>query len=112
MNSSQITGLVVSVVIFAVFLILGFLLRSGRGASLIAGYNTAPPEQQKKINVKSLTRLVGNLLIGISGLVLVVGVAATFGAAWLAIAGVVAAIIAMVWAIVYANTNKKFKNAG
>lgn len=44
------------------FLIVSIVLLSGRGAWLIAGYNTLSKDEKKKINEKRLCRELGVLL--------------------------------------------------
>lgn len=44
---------------FAVLAILAIVLLSGRGAWLIAGYNTAPKEKKERYDEKKLCRITG-----------------------------------------------------
>ena len=43
------------------FLILGICLFLGKGAWLIAGYNTMPPEEKRRYDKKKLCRAAGSL---------------------------------------------------
>ena len=56
---------VVTIIIAAVLAILGIIVLIGKGDTLIAGYNTASPEEKSKVNIKRLRLLVGSLLIGV-----------------------------------------------
>lgn len=61
-------------VLFAVFALITVLLLSGRGANLIAGYNTASPEEKKKYNAKRLCRVMGTGMAVITVFILVMAV--------------------------------------
>ena len=95
--------------IFAVFfLVLGVIFFLGRGARLIAGYNTMPKEERARYDEKALCRFMGKLMFYCAVCMLLMGADKIrphqgFGAAgmiWLAI-GAVAAVI-------YANTGNRF----
>lgn len=55
-------------IITIIFFIITLVLLSGKGANLIAGFNSLPPEKKKKYNKKKLSRRVGlmTLLIDIA----------------------------------------------
>lgn len=52
--------LVVDLVVIGVLVLLGFLFRSGKGAFLIAGYNTMSPAEKAKYDEKKLCKVMGN----------------------------------------------------
>lgn len=54
--------LVVYLVVVGVFVLLGFLFRAGKGAFLIAGYNTMSQSEKAKYDEKKLCRLMGNFM--------------------------------------------------
>lgn len=72
-KKSQIGGfdMLILWIITLIFFIIALVLLSGKGANLIAGFNSLPPEKKKKYNKKKLSRSVGlmTLLIDI-GLIL------------------------------------------
>ena len=90
-------------------LILALVLLSGRGAMMIAGYNTMPKGKRAKYDEKALGRLVGWLLIAIVPCLLLVNVGVHFGLNWLIGGGVAASIALPIGAAVYANTGGRFK---
>lgn len=69
-------GEIIIVVIALLFLVLGVVLFLGKGAWLIAGYNTASKEQQEQYDKKKLCRAAGCVCL-ISGILL--GVMAYLG---------------------------------
>lgn len=46
-------------VVFAVFLIITIVLLTGKGANLVAGYNTASEAEKAKYDDKKISRVVG-----------------------------------------------------
>lgn len=60
-------------VICAVMVLFSLLLLSGRGSFLIAGYNTASPEEKARYDEKKLCRIVGSCLLVIALLLFVMG---------------------------------------
>lgn len=59
--------------VFSVFLLLSVVLLSGHGSGLIAGFNTASKEEQKKYDKKKLCRAVGTGMAVIALLCLIIG---------------------------------------
>lgn len=59
-------------VVAALFAVLSVLLISGRGSSLIAGYNTASKEEKEKYDEKKLCKVVGYGMAVITILLLVI----------------------------------------
>ena len=53
----------ISIVVLLVLAIFGLVFRAGKGAFLIAGYNTAPKEEKERIDEKKLCKAVGNLFL-------------------------------------------------
>lgn len=52
-----------TIICFMVLMVgLGFLILSGKGDVLIAGYNTASKEEREKVNIKRVRLLVAVLL--------------------------------------------------
>lgn len=54
--------LIISGITAVLFAVLGIVFFCGKGSSLIAGYNTASPEEKEQIDEKSLCRAVGSLM--------------------------------------------------
>ncbi len=52
--------------LLALFLILSLVLLSGRGAWLIAGYNTMSPEEKARYDEKALCRSTGWMLLAMT----------------------------------------------
>lgn len=54
--------------LFGLFVVLGIIFLSGHGASLIAGYNTATPEQRGRYDFRKLSRLMSIFSFGMAGM--------------------------------------------
>ena len=103
-NDFIITG-----VVCALLLVIALVLFSGRGAMLIAGYNTMSKEKRAKWDEKALARFVGWLLIAVIPCILLTEVGAHYGLNWLVGGGVVACVALLVGGAVYVNTGNRFK---
>ena len=53
---------IVEITVTALFLALGFLFCAGKGAFLIAGYNTMPKEAKEQIDEKKLCKYMSLLM--------------------------------------------------
>jgi len=63
--------MVVSWFVFVLFALLTIILLSGRGAFLIAGYNTSSTEEKAKYDEKKLCRVTGIGLLVITIMIFV-----------------------------------------
>ena len=57
--------MIVLIIVSIVFIALGVLILSGKGDSLIAGYNTASKEEKKRVNIKRLRLVIAVILFAI-----------------------------------------------
>lgn len=51
----------------ALFLVLGLIFSQGKGAFLIAGYNTASKAEKAKYDEKALCRFMGKIMFALAG---------------------------------------------
>lgn len=58
--------MIVVYVLAAAFIVMAVLLLLGKGDMLIAGYNTASPEERSQYNIRRLRLLIAVLLIVVS----------------------------------------------
>lgn len=102
------TGIVFGGIILLFFVLSAFFW-SGKGAGLIAGYNTASPEEKNRMDGKALCRFMAKLMF-------------FMGAVWCVVtAGLLLEIMALFWVgltlffaviiggVVYANTGNRFQ---
>ena len=91
------------------FVSLGIAFFSGKGSSLIAGYNTASPEEKEKYDEKALCRAMGFLMLGCAACFGVMALSEVFHSMawfWLGFALLFAVTIG---GAAYMNTSKKVK---
>lgn len=93
----------------ALFLILGIVFSTGRGAFLIAGYNTSSKEEQEKYDEKALCKFMGKGMFGIAFSTLLWAFSFVFSQKWLFTVGMICFVAIIAFILVYANTGNRFK---
>lgn len=91
------------------FLVLGIILYRGKGAFLIAGYNTSSREEKSKYDEKALCKAVGKMMFALSGTWCVVALGSVLESwtiFWLGIGLFLAVIIV---GVIYMNTGRRFE---
>ena len=102
-------GWIITAVIAIPFIILAIFLYKGKGAFLIAGYNTMSDEKRAAYDEKALSKAVGTLLLVLSALMFLFPLAMQLEAMWLFwVSFALFMIITIVFAI-YANTGNRFR---
>lgn len=94
------------VVLFAV---LGIVFSCGKGAFLIAGYNTAPRAEKDGMDEKALCRFMGKLMFFLAISWLIVLASAVFDRLCLFWIGFGVFLIVLFGGIAYANTGNRFQ---
>lgn len=95
--------MIIVIIVAAVVAVVGIVILAGKGDWLIAGYNTASPEEREKYDIRRLRLLMGGVLVAIAPLCLLLNGDAdessvlVFTAAVVALA-VVSVILANTWA--------------
>lgn len=86
--------LVIRLLVAASFLVLSIVFSRGKGTSLIAGYNTASPEEKARYDEKRLCRAMSRLMLVLALCWLVIAASALWPPAlWIGLALFVAAAI-------------------
>ncbi len=102
-------GAIADFIGFFVFLILAIVFSNGRGAFLIAGYNTLPAREKAKYDEVALCKFMGKIMYGLSFSLLLWGVSDMFELPLLFTIGTVLFVSLIVFLLVYANTGNRFK---
>ena len=89
--------------------ILGIIFFCGKGAFLIAGYNTSSKEEKNHIDEKLLCRFMGKLMLLLAGCWLVIALGGIFDVIFVVMVGIVLFFITIIGATVYANTGNRFR---
>ena len=98
--------------VFALLVGVTALLLTGRGANLIAGFNTLPKDEKEKFDKPALCKFVGKALIPFVVAFIIGAVAVMTGAAWRTLFFISIGIAGLPYVIVlsvYTETGNRFK---
>ena len=109
MNTEQIASFIVMSIFAVPAIFFGIILCHGKGADMIAGFNTASPEERAKWDETALCRAVGILLLVMVGCLELLLLGAVLGMVALTWGGGVLIAVSTVFGIIYINTSKRFK---
>ncbi len=98
--------LITAVVIFLVLVILGIVLWCGKGAWLIAGYNTSSKDEKAKYDEKALCRFVAKIMFAMAVFMLLIFTVENVAVHLLLS---LLAVVFIFGAVIYANTGNRFK---
>ena len=100
--------IVVHAAVIVLFLVLALVFFRGKGAWLIAGYNTSSAYEKRHTDEKKLCRFMGVLMLVLAACWIPVLLSAALGSMalfWIGFGLLLAVVVA---AVVYANTGKRF----
>lgn len=89
--------------------VLGIVFLCGKGAMLIAGYNTSSPEERAEMDEKQLCRFMGKFCFAMAGGWLIATVGVWLKQDSLHIAGISLFVVVIIVGLIYANTGNRFK---
>ncbi|MBO4830938.1 MAG: DUF3784 domain-containing protein [Oscillospiraceae bacterium] len=101
--------LAVFLVIAALFVVLGIIFASGKGANLIAGYNTASYEEKSKTDEKKLLKAMSVFMFVLAGCFLVLALSQVLHVKSLIWIGQALFVVALIAGLIYLNTGDRFK---
>ncbi|MBM7698808.1 DUF3784 domain-containing protein [Kurthia huakuii] len=103
--------MILLLVIIILFIITSGFLFNGKGAFLIAGYNTMSADEKSHYNERALCRATGMMMLGlaISMALYIPGIVTNQGG-WF-IAGTVMMIACIVISLIYMNSSKKINRS-
>ncbi|GAA0736526.1 DUF3784 domain-containing protein [Clostridium oceanicum] len=102
-------GIIILVAVTLLFVILGIVLKCGKGSFLIAGYNMASEEEKAKYDEKALCNFMGNLMLVISAIIIFMGICLVLELESLKPIATCLIPIVTIGAIIYTNTGNRFK---
>jgi uncharacterized membrane protein YgdD (TMEM256/DUF423 family) len=97
------------VIVIVLFVILGVVLSLGKGAFLIAGYNTASQEEKAKYDEKALCKFVGKSMFILAFSIFLLGLSELIKQHILFYIGLTLFIGTIIFIIIFANTKNRFK---
>ena len=95
--------------VIALFAGLGLLFSKGKGAFLIAGYNTMPREKKERYDKNALCRFMGKLMFALAACWVPVALGAVLDMDWLYGAGIAAYLLVIAAGVIHANTGGRFQ---
>ena len=95
--------------VIILFLALGVLFLQGKGAFLIAGYNTAPKAAKAKYDEKALCRFMGKLMFALAGTWAPIALSALLNRMWLLWLGLGLFLVVCLGGVIYMNTGSRFR---
>lgn len=96
-------------VVIVLFIILGIAFLCGKGAFLIAGYNTRSKTEKEHFDERQLCRFMGKLMFILAACWFIFVLGSVLDLAVLLVLGVVLFIAVIIGAAVYANTGNRFR---
>ncbi|CDE71994.1 putative uncharacterized protein [Acidaminococcus sp. CAG:917] len=109
MTQSDIIAFSVTGAIALLLVILSAVLLSGKGANLIAGFNTLPKEEKEKYDKVKLSRFMGAILLPIAICTPMPALAGYFKIDWLIYLYIAIIVSLCLFALLFANLSGKFK---
>lgn len=101
--------LVIHCIMILIFILLGVLFLRGKGAFLIAGYNTASKAQKEHTDEGKLCRCMGKLMFALAGCWLVIASSELFQTMLLLWVGLGLFFAVIIGGVIYMNTGNRFQ---
>jgi preprotein translocase subunit SecG len=101
--------LIVFLCIAALFIVLGIIFASGRGAGLIAGYNTSSTNEKAHTDEKKLLKAMSVFMFVLAGCFLVSALSEVFHVKLLIWIGQALFVVALITGLIYLNTGNRFR---
>lgn len=101
--------IIVTSITLVIFLFFSIMFLNGKGAMLIAGYNTLDEEERAKYDEKALCKAVGKLILSICGAMLFFIYGEIIERQWPHVVGTILIIVFVLYGIFYINVGNRFK---
>lgn len=109
-TQNEIIACIIFGMIMLLLIALSVILMLGKGAWLIAGYNTLSNEEKAQYDRVALCKFIGKYLLLIVLLMPALPVGVIFKMNWLIAVYVAYMLISTIFVIAYCNTGNHFKN--
>lgn len=96
-------------IILIPFLIFSILLSKGKGAFLLAGYNTMSDSEKANYDEAALCKFMGKIMFGVSFSLGLFALNEWLEKPFLFVAGLISLLFFIVFGVVYSNTGNRFK---
>lgn len=108
-SHNDVVACIIFGIIILLLIVLSVILLMGKGAWLIAGYNTLSDEGKAQYDSVALCKFIGKYLLSIALLMPAIPVGAIFQMNWLIAVYVTYMLISTIFIIAYCNTGNRFK---
>lgn len=105
MDGGDIVGLIVAIIVIAI----GIIFLTGRGAFLLAGYNTMSKSEKEKYDSTALCKFMGKIFLPLGVLMPCVSLGKIYNITWLWWAYSLVVLVLLAFAVIYANTGNRFR---
>lgn len=102
-------GAIINLIVLVPFLIFAFMLSKGKGASLLAGYNTMSDSKKDQYDEVTLCKFMSKIMYGICFSIALNELSEILENNALFIIGLSLLFSLLVFALVYLNTGNRFK---
>lgn len=102
-------GAIVNLILLIPFLIFAIIFSKGKGAFLIAGYNTMSDQEKAQFDEVALCKFMGKMMYGICFCLLLWALSDFLENQILFVNGLILFIVIIVFTLVYTNTGDQFK---
>ena len=109
MTTKDIIGLAIVCSLALLIVAASIVLLMGKGSWMIAGYNTSSKEEKEKTDSVALCKFMGKILLPIGALLPLIAVGEICEIDWLGTLYIVILFGLIVFALIYANTKKRFQ---
>ena len=109
-TQNEIAACIIFGIIILLIIALSVILLMGKGAWLIAGYNTLGREEKAQYDRSALCKFIGKYLLSIGLLMPAIPAGVVLKINWLIAVYIVYMLISTIFVMVYCNTGSRFKN--
>lgn len=109
MRANMLIGIVVMLIFSIPMVIFSIVLLTGRGASLLAGFNEMSPAERAGWNTKAMCRFMGVVLLVFTILLAVSALSAFSGVIWLMWSAFGVAVAELIGGVIYLNKSGRFR---
>lgn len=110
MSNSDIVALCITAFLGALIIAISVVMMCGKGAMLIAGFNTMPKKEREKYDARALCKFVGGILLPVGITMPAVFLGGFYKLNWLIYLVIAIDVALVIFAIVYVNTGNRFRN--
>lgn len=100
--------MIVILLVIALFIALGVIFSKGKGAFLIAGYNSMPEEEKAKYDEVVLTKFMGKIMFALSFSMVFWLVSELVERQWIFYVGMVLFMVIMLYMLIFVNMSERF----